>query len=98
MPASGQTTIERALKLFREHHGLLRTSEASAPASTPRALRPQGRRGARAPERGLYRLADLPPLGNPDLATVGGAYLRRRLPRLSTAYHGLPPRCPTPSI
>ena len=77
MPASGQTTIERAQKLFREHHGLLRTSEALRAGIHPRVLYALRDAGVLVPvSRGLYRLAELPPLGNPDLATVGGAYLR----------------------
>ena len=96
MPASGQTRSERAQKLFREHHGLLRTSEALRAGIHPRVLYALRDAGVLVPvSRGLYRLADLPPLGNPDLATVG-----RRIPQgvvclvSALAYHGITTQVP----
>jgi len=62
--------------IFREHGGLLRTMEAVRLGVHPRTL--YAMRDADVLEqlgRGLYRLADLPPLGNPDLVTVA-----RRVP------------------
>ena len=62
---------EKAEKVFRKHGGILRTAQALAEGIHPRTLyelRDQGR--VLALNRGLYRLADLPPLGNPDLATI----------------------------
>jgi predicted transcriptional regulator of viral defense system len=62
---------QEAIALFRENRGILRTAEALALGIHPRtlyALRDAGmleRLG-----RGLYRLAGLPPLSNPDLVTV----------------------------
>jgi len=64
-------TEQAALDFFREHQGLLRTSEALALGIHPRtlyALRDAGRLERLA--RGLYRLADLPPLTHPDLVIV----------------------------
>ncbi len=61
----------RAASIFRERGGILRTTEAIRLGVHPRtlyAMRDSGvleRLG-----RGLYRLADLPPLGAPDLVTV----------------------------
>jgi predicted transcriptional regulator of viral defense system len=96
MPRSGQATIERALELFREHHGLLRTSEALRAGIHPRVLYALRDTGALVlVSRGLYRLADLPPLGNPDLATVA-----RRVPQgvicllSALAYHGTTTQVP----
>ena len=63
---------EKAEKVFRKHGGILRTAQALAEGIHPRTLyelRDQGR--VFALNRGLYRLADLPPLGNPDLSTIG---------------------------
>lgn len=65
------TTTERARKLFRTYGGTLRTTEALAAGIHPRtlyAMRDAGEVEALA--RGVYRLGNLPPLGNPDLATV----------------------------
>lgn len=64
-------SIDAAIRLFRCHGGVMRTSEALRLGIHPRtlyAMRDEGlleRLG-----RGLYRLADLPPLGNPDLVAV----------------------------
>jgi predicted transcriptional regulator of viral defense system len=66
-----QPSIERALELFRTTGGILRTRDVLAAGIHPRtlyAMRDAGildRLG-----RGLYRLADMPPLGNPDLVAV----------------------------
>jgi predicted transcriptional regulator of viral defense system len=62
---------DRATKAFRSHGGTLRTGEALAAGIHPRTL--YAMRDAGLIEqlaRGLFRLADLPPLGEPDLATV----------------------------
>ncbi len=69
-----QPSIERALKVFRNAGGILRTRQVLAAGIHPRtlyAMRDTGlldRLG-----RGLYRLADMPPLGNPDLAAVAAS-------------------------
>jgi predicted transcriptional regulator of viral defense system len=60
-----------ATTVFHGHGGVLRTMEAVRLGIHPRTL--YAMRDAGALEqlgRGLYRLADLPPLGNPDLVTV----------------------------
>ena len=65
------TTTERAREVFRTHGGTLRTTEALAAGIHPRTL--YGMRDAgeiEALARGVFRLGGLPPLGNPDLATV----------------------------
>jgi len=62
----------QAQDIFKAHAGTLRTREALAAGIHPRtlyAMRDSGELVQLA--RGLYRLADLPPLSNPDLATVG---------------------------
>lgn len=69
MPAKDM--LAEATARFREHSGLLRTSEALRLGIHPRTL--YAMREAQIITRlgrGLYRLADLPPLGNPDLVSV----------------------------
>ncbi|MFK8032198.1 MAG: type IV toxin-antitoxin system AbiEi family antitoxin domain-containing protein [Gammaproteobacteria bacterium] len=60
-----------ALNTFREHGGILRTGEAlnlGIHRRTLYALRDGGL--LEQLSRGLYRLADMPPLSDPDLVTV----------------------------
>lgn len=62
---------EQARQIFKAHGGTLRTREALAAGIHRRtlyAMRDAGELERLA--RGVYRLADLPPLSNPDLATV----------------------------
>ena len=64
-------SIEKALALWREQGGTLRTRDALALGIHPRtlyALRDAGL--LERLERGLYRLVDLPPLSDPDLVIV----------------------------
>jgi predicted transcriptional regulator of viral defense system len=68
---SKKTATGEAITLFREQGGTLRTSEALRLGIEPRTLytlRDAGTLERLA--RGLYRLADLPPLSNPDLVIV----------------------------
>jgi predicted transcriptional regulator of viral defense system len=65
------TSIEEALKIFRDHGGTLRTGEAlnlGIHQRTLYALRDSSL--IEKLDRGLYRLAELPPLSDPDLVTV----------------------------
>lgn len=67
-PRTMQNTVRR---LCQSHHGTVRTSQLLAAGIHPRdvyALRDSGFLEQLA--RGLYRLAALPPLSNPDLVTV----------------------------
>lgn len=62
---------QKALDIFRQHNGQLRTSEALRQGIHPAtlyALRDAGELDQIG--RGLYRLADLLPLSNPDLVVV----------------------------
>lgn len=68
---NGDITAERAIEIFREHGGILRTREALRLGIHPRVLYALRDSGALEQlSRGLYRLAELPPLTNPDLVTV----------------------------
>lgn len=63
--------LSRARNLFRRHSGVLRTKDAlrlGIHRETLYRLRDSGELARLG--RGLYRLSDLPPLGNPDLVTV----------------------------
>lgn len=69
MPKTHST--QKALDIFRQHNGQLRTSEAlrlGIHPGTLYTLRDAGELDQIG--RGLYRLADLPPLSNPDLVVV----------------------------
>ena len=71
MRKSDQYTFEKAKKLFRDRGGMLKTGEALSAGIHPRTLYEMERaRILEKLDRGLYRLTDLPPLGNPDLVTV----------------------------
>lgn len=66
-----QKAFSETASVFREHGGVLRTMEAVRLGVHPRilyAMRDAGKLEQLG--RGLYRLADLPPLGNPDLVSV----------------------------
>src|SRR5262245_56018833 len=68
---SQDRNARRATETFRRHGGILRMADALRAGIHRRtlyAMRDAGQVEAMA--RGLYRLADAPPLGNPDLVTV----------------------------
>lgn len=66
-----QDRVEEAKSLFSRHSGLLRTSQALRAGVHPRTLYAMREAGiVERLGRGLYRLATLPPLGNPDLVSV----------------------------
>ena len=96
--ASGHTAdrFQRALSIFRQHGGMMRTSEALARGIHPTTLYALRDSGVLARlSRGLYRLADLPPLEEPRLTTAC-----LRVPRAviccrsALAFHGLLEREP----
>src|SRR5215470_13560123 len=63
--------LKSAETLFRKHGGMLRASEAIALGIHPRALyRMRDENRLVTVSRGLYRLADLPELSDPDLVSV----------------------------
>ncbi len=71
MRKSDQDTFEKAKRIFRDRGGMLKTGEALSAGIHPRTLYEMQRSGILDQlTRGLYRLADLPPLGNPDLVSV----------------------------
>jgi len=91
-----QSSTQVALDLFRQHGGTLHTKEALRLGIHPRTLYALRDSGAlQRLSRGLYRLADLPPLSNPDLVIVA-----RRLPQAviclvsALAFHDLTTQVP----
>lgn len=72
MHATGTTAkTNEALQIFRRHGGILRTGEALKLGIHQRTLYAMRDDGVlERLDRGLYRLADMPPLSDPDLVTV----------------------------
>jgi predicted transcriptional regulator of viral defense system len=85
-----------ALDLFRENGGTLRTSEALRLGIHPRTL--YGLRDSGKLERlsrGLYRIAELPPLSHPDLVIVAQKIPHGVICLVSAlAFHGLTTQIP----
>ena len=66
-----EQAIKRALEIFREHGGVMATKEAIQSGIHQRTLYAMRDAGIlETISRGRYRLAELPPLSNPDLTTV----------------------------
>jgi predicted transcriptional regulator of viral defense system len=91
-----RSSAQVALDLFRHYGGTLPTREALRLGIHPRTLYALRDSGAlQRLSRGLYRLADLPPLSNPDLIIVA-----RRLPQAviclvsALAFHDLTTQVP----
>ena len=71
MARRSDSAIEAAKDVFRRHGGVLRTSGAIRAGIHPRTLYAMRDRGdVQRLGRGLYRLGNLPPVGNPDLVAV----------------------------
>ena len=89
-------TWRKAEALFKKHGGMLRTSRAIALGVHPRilyGLRDSGR--LQQVSRGLYRLSDLPELGNPDLAAVSARIPQGVICLISAlAFHGITTQIP----
>lgn len=82
--------------IFRTHGGQLRMSEAVRHGITPYTLYAMRDRGiVELVSRGVYRLADLPPLSDPDLVTVGLRCPNAVICLVSAlAYHGITTQIP----
>lgn len=64
-------SFEKAYELFRQNNGLLRTSQAKKLGINEATIMLMEEEGILLKEgRGLYRLADYPPLSNPDFVQV----------------------------
>jgi predicted transcriptional regulator of viral defense system len=64
-------SFDFAQKIFLEHHGILKTAQAQKLGINQNTLKRMLAAGLlNKPTRGVYRLASLPPLTNPDLVQV----------------------------
>ena len=71
------TRFDKAVEIFRQSGGILRTAQAVRAGIHPSTLYAMRDSGVlEMVSRGVYRLTDNPPLGNPDLVTVA-----TRIPR-----------------
>jgi predicted transcriptional regulator of viral defense system len=71
MKTQQKNRFKKAKEIFHDRGGALKTGEALSAGIHPRTLYEMQRRGILEKlSRGLYRLTDLPPLGNPDLVSV----------------------------
>jgi predicted transcriptional regulator of viral defense system len=63
--------FDRAVAVFKNHGGILRTAQALHAGIHPATIYAMRASGTlEALSRGVYRLTDGPPLGNPDMVTV----------------------------
>ena len=87
---------ERALEVFRRAGGVMRASQALQAGVHPRnlyALRDAGL--LTRVSRGVYRLSELPPLQEPDLATVAARVPKAVVCQISALhFHDLTPEIP----
>lgn len=82
--------------IFRAHGGQMRMSEAlAAGLSRYQLYRLRDKGLIETLGRGLYRLADLPPISNPDLVAVASRYPKAVLCLVSAlAWHGITTQIP----
>lgn len=84
------------LEIFRQHGGQMRMSEALAQGISRTMLYSLRDKGIiEQVTRGVYRLAELPPMGNPDLVTVSLRFPNAVICLISAlAFHGLTTQIP----
>jgi len=90
------TAVAQARKFFRRHGGILRAGEAIAAGIHPRTLYSMRDTGeVQSLSRGVYRLANMPPLADPDLSVVAMRAPRAVVCLVSAlAFHGLTTQVP----
>ncbi len=91
-----QNTIERAIKIFQDQHGILRTQKAIQLGIAPRILYEMRETGMIMREsRGLYRLADIEPGSYIDLTQVALRIPKGVICLISAlSFHGLTTQIP----
>ena len=87
---------DRPEEIFRRHGGQLRMSEAIQHGITRYMLYSLRDKGViEQVSRGIYRLAELPPVSNPDLVTVSFRFPNAVICLISAlAYHGITTQIP----
>ena len=92
----GERPIDRAIRIFKEHNGVLRTREALRKGIHPSILYAMRDDGLIEPlARGVYYLADSPLPGELDLVTVALAIPNARICLISAlAFHRLTTQIP----
>ena len=93
---SRSSRFDRAAAVFNKHGGILRTMQALRAGIHPGTLYAMRDSGAlEVVSRGVYRLADSVPLGNPDLVTVAARIPGGVICLISAlAFHGLTTQIP----
>ena len=88
--------FQKAEEIFRQNYGLLRTAEASRLGIAPATLYAMREAGVAVQEnRGLYRLAEVQPPGNPDLVQVALLVPKAVICLISAlSFHGLTTQIP----
>ncbi len=88
--------IDKAKKIFLRHRGVLRTAEAVREGIQPRVLYAMRDAGIiETLTRGCYRLAELSPMANPDLAIVARAVPKGTICLISAlAFHEITTQIP----
>jgi len=88
--------FDRAVAVIKKHFGILRTTQALRVGIHPATLYAMRDSGAlEVVSRGVYRLADSVPLGNPDLVTVAARIPGGVICLISAlAFHGLTTQIP----
>ncbi|MDQ1336425.1 MAG: Transcriptional regulator [Thermodesulfobacteriota bacterium] len=88
--------FDRAVAVFKKNFGILRTAQALRVGIHPATLYAMRDSGAlEVVSRGVYRLADSVPLGNPDLVTVAARIPGGVICLISAlAFHGLTTQIP----
>jgi predicted transcriptional regulator of viral defense system len=94
--ASPGTSLAEARRVFATHKGMLRTTDAIRLGVHPRTLYALRDRGdIEQLGRGLYRLADAPPLTSPDLVPIALRVPRAVICLISAlSHHGLTTQVP----
>ena len=94
--AASTRNQSKAVDAFRRAGGVLRASQAFDAGIHPRDLYALRDSGILTPvSRGVYRLSDLPPLREPDLATVAARVPKAVVCLISALhFHGLTPEIP----
>jgi predicted transcriptional regulator of viral defense system len=89
-------SFQKAEFIFREHNGILRTSQAKVLGIDPKTIAEMGEAGLVIKvSRGLYRLAEYPPLDYPDLVIVASRIPKAVICLISAlAFHNLTTQIP----